>query len=350
MSLLSLTARFPGLIQPQALWQSMQAALLTCALLLCPLAQAQDRQAIWELQSLAQEREMLTSGLEQYEKTIDMLQPAGIPAEQSDNPAVKKLVEETVAIRKRLISVTEREVTLLQEQIIASRTDPEPDTSPVDEAQGEQQAMESKPLKMHSSTHNLELEQENVARLHKLLSEYYAELQESARTMPSEEEIAQREAARRDAEKLAKIPFSVDKVRLNGSEGSTALTRITRRLSDPNIPESRRDIAPICSIKTRLFGTLVGSESRSLKPVGKHNYVAKIRLQPGDTTLRIQGHRWEIRLPQDINAGDYLITLYQPPGADPELHVFSVDDLLAEDDPHIPAWLPAEVNLKSRAG
>jgi hypothetical protein len=213
-----------------------------------------------------------------------------------------------------------------------------------------QQAIESKPLQMHSATFNLQLEEENVARLHALLTEYYRELQEASLTMPSEEEVAQREAARRDAEKLARIPFSVDKVRLNGAEGSTALSRITRRLSDPNIPESRRDMAPICSIKTRLFGTLVSSESRSLKPVGKHNYVAKIRLQPGDTTLRIQGRRWEIRLPQDINAGDYLVTLYQPPRAEPELHVFAVEDLLAVENAHIPAWLPEEVGLKSRAG
>ncbi|NCF18672.1 MAG: hypothetical protein GWP63_10545 [Haliea sp.] len=349
MFLLSLTARHSTGNTQNGVWPPLRAVLVACVLLLPALASAQQREAMWELQSLAKEREVLTRELEQYEKTISMLQPNGIPAEQSDNPAVKTLVEETVTIRKRLIQVTEREVTLLQEQIIASRAPQAAEVAPGDPPPQEP-AMESKPLKVHSTTYNLELEKENVARLHALLTEYYAELQEAARTLPSEEEIAKRETARQDAEKLAKIPFSVDKVRLNGSEGSTALTRITQRLSDPNIPESRRDMAPICSIKTRLFGKLVSSESRSLKPVGKHNYVAKIRLQPGDSTLRIQGHRWEIRLPQDINAGDYLVTLYQPPQADPELHVFAVDDLLAEDNPHIPAWLPAEVNLKSRAG
>ena len=339
-----------------SLQMPLRAVLLACAMLFCGLVIAQDEQVVGELQSLSQERDTLTRELEQYEKTISMLQPKGSTAEQSSNPAVKTLVEETVAIRKRLIEVTEREVTLLQEHIIATRVaaaqpaaaaaQRSSDTTGLpDEGEG----MESKPLQMHSTSFNLQLEEENVARLHALLAEYYRELQEAALTMPSEEEISKREAAQRDAEKLAQIPFSVDKVRLNGSEGSTALSRITQRLSDPNIPESRRDMAPICSIKTRLFGSLVASESRSLKPVGKHNYVARIRLQPGDTTLRIQGKRWEIRLPQDINAGDYLVTLYQPPRAKPELHVFAIDDLLAVEGAHIPAWLPEEVKLKSRA-
>ena len=176
------------------------------------------------------------------------------------------------------------------------------------------------------------------------------ELQEAARTLPSEEELAARAAAQLDAERLSRIPFSIDKVRLNGAEASTALSQITQRLSDPNIPESRRDIAPICGIRTQLFGTLIASERRSLKPVGKNHYIARVRLQPGDTTLRIRGNSWEVQLPKDVNAGDYLITLYAPPGTPPELHLFAVDDLLAEQDPHIPAWLPAEINLSPRAG
>jgi len=60
--------------------------------------------------------------------------------------------------------------------------------------------------------------------------------------------------------------------------------------------------------------------------------------------------RWEIQLPEHANASEYLVTLYNPPGATPELHLFAVDDLLAEADPHIPAWLPAELNIASRAG
>jgi len=335
------------------LWLPLKATALCCLLLVSALANAQDPVAIRELQGLTAEREKLSLELEQYQATIALLEPGGKRPEQSSNPAVKKLAIEMVALRERLISVTEREVTLLQEQIILANADamgaPLPATTSAPDADAEP-GIESKPIRMHSMAYNLEQEKENVKRLHALLAEYYTELQESARTLPSAEELAQRESAQRNADTLDKIPFSVDKVRLNGSEGSTALTRITQRLSDPNIPESRRDMAPICAIKTRLFGKLIGSENRSLKPVGKHNYVAKIRLQPGDTTLRIQGNSWEIRLPQDASAADYLVTLYQVPGNQPELHVFAVNDLMAEDDPHIPAWLPADLKLKTRAG
>ncbi len=189
-----------------------------------------------------------------------------------------------------------------------------------------------------------------MARLHGLLESYYRELQESALILPTDEEIARRELAQRDAETLDNIPFSVDKVRLNGTEGSTALAEISKRLMDPRIPESRRDIAPIYIIKTRLFDTLVGSENRSLKPVGKNHYIARVRLQPGDTTISILSNQWEVHLPQQADARDYLITLYRPVDGTPELHVFAVDDLLAADKPHIPAWLPDELDIKTKRG
>ena len=224
------------------------------------------------------------------------------------------------------------------------------------DAAGELQAppptpgIESKPLRLDTPDHSAASETKQVKRLHTLLADYYAQSQEAARTLPSDEELAARAAAQLDAEKLARIPFSADKIRLNGAEGSTALSLITRRLTDPNIPESRRDIAPICGVRTELFGNLIASEQRSLQPVGKHNYVARLRLQPGQTTLRIKEHSWDIQLPQHLNAGDFLVTYYAPPGSPPELHLFSIDELMAEQHPHIPAWLPQDIDLKSRAG
>jgi len=330
---------------------------LACVLLLSAQASGQSAQKTRALQSLTAERQVLTTELEQYRKTLAILQTDGIPPEQSSNPAVKKLALEAVKLKQRLISVTEQEVTLLQEQIIAARLKAKEESKTTTiaatvpaAAAAATEAIESKPLRTYSIDYTLAREAENVQRLHKLLASYYTELQESARTLPTAEELAWRETAQRDAETLARIPFSVDKVRLNGSEGSTALTQITQRLTNPNIPESRRDIAPICTIKTRLFGSLVGSESRSLKPVGKNHFIARIRLQPGDTTLSITGLRWEVRLPQHVNASDFLITLYRPPGGTPELHVFAVDDLLAEDKAHIPAWLPSELKITTKAG
>jgi len=193
-------------------------------------------------------------------------------------------------------------------------------------------------------------EAEDVARLLSLISRHHEELAESKKTLPSTEELARRDAAQQDAENLAEIPFSADKVRLNGSEGNTALARMTQRLSDHNIPESRRDIALICAIKTHLYGTLIASENRSLKPAGKHQYIARVRLQPGESTLRVGSDQWQVNLPQDMNAADYLITLIAPPDSVPEFHIFSVADLLAEEKPHIPAWLPRGINLRPAAG
>jgi hypothetical protein len=324
----------------------LRAAWLACALLLViQPAHAQPGDSELELEGLARERSMLTAELEQYKSTVKLLQTDDTPPEQSSNPALRKLALEMVRIKERLITVTERELNLLQEQISAARQ-----LAGRGEPPQETNAIESKPLRQTARDYTLANEREHVERLHALLASYYAELQEAARTLPSEEELAARASARVDAELQSRIPFSADKIRLNGAEGSTALSEITRRLTDPNIPESRRDVAPICGIRTQLFGSLIASERRSLKPVGKNNYVARIRLQPGDTTLRIKDDRWEIQLPQNVSAGDFLITLYLPPDGSPELHLFAINDLLAEQAPHIPAWLPDDIKLKSRSG
>jgi len=190
----------------------------------------------------------------------------------------------------------------------------------------------------------------DAARLQDLLKSYYLQLREPTQTQATAEELSSREFARRDAEALEKIPFSAEKVRLTGAEGSTALAEITKRLMDPGLPASRRDIAPICLIKTRLFGTLVASESRSLQPVGKSHYISRVRLQPGDTIIAISSNEWEVQLPEQANARDYLITLYRPVDGTPELHLFAVEDLLASDKPHIPSWLPDELGIKTKEG
>jgi hypothetical protein len=189
-----------------------------------------------------------------------------------------------------------------------------------------------------------------VARLKQLLNKYYDEEQAAREELPRKAEIARRKRAQEEAENLTPVVFSPNKVQLSGAEGSAALSQITQRLADPSLPESRRDVGPVCSIKTRLFGTLISSENRSLKPVGKYHYVARVRLQPGDTTLYISSNRWELQLPQDTSATEYMVTYYQPGGGRTELHVFPIDELLANKNHHIPAWLPEELELKPRAG
>jgi hypothetical protein len=296
------------------------------------------------LASLTDERNILTREVDQYEKTLAILQTDGTPPEQSANPAVRTLAAEQLRLKQRLIGITEREVSLLQEQITLARAEQVTGKAPAEEA------LESKAIEVKSPEYSLEQEAEDVDQLFSLLGEYYTDLQESAQILPSDDEVSKRAASQEDAVRLARIPYSVHKVRLTGNEGSTALAQISQRLNNPNIPESRRDIAPICSIKTRAYGSLIFSESRSLRPVGKNHYLARIRLQPGDTTLRVRNDRWDVHLPQNINAGDYLITLYSPPGAELELHVFPVIELLATEDAHVPAWLPEELDLNRPAG
>lgn len=299
------------------------------------------------LHSLTAERQLLRAELAEYSRAIELLQTDGTPPEQSANPAVRKLAEEVVALRARLVAITRREVTLLQEEIVAPAGATEAAGATL---QPPAKVLESKPLRAQPAQDVLAEEAASVDRLHSLLQGYYTEQEETDRVLPTQDELARRESAQRDAQTMERIPFSVDKVRLTGAEGSTALADITTRLMDPSIPESSRDIAPICNIRTRLFDTLVASESRSLRPVGKNHYIARVRLQPGDTTLTIRSNRWELNLPLHADASDFLVTLYHPPGGTEELHVFAVEDLLALQDPHIPAWLPAELELTAPTG
>lgn len=208
------------------------------------------------------------------------------------------------------------------------------------------QGVESKPLRETVPDYSAEVEDAQVLRLQNLLRAYHSEQAEAVLTQPTAEEVADREQASEDIQRLARIPFNASKVRLSGAEGSLALAEITRRLSDPGIPESRRDNAPICSFRTYLFGNLIAGEKRSLRPVGKHHFILKQHLQPGNTTVRIAGHSWEVRIPEDGNSQDYLITLYKPPGAQPQFHVFPVTELIATDNAHIPAWLPDELKIQ----
>ena len=133
---------------------------------------------------------------------------------------------------------------------------------------------------------------------------------------------------------------------LDTESAHALLNQFTRRLNDPRIPELTRDVAPICSVKTRLFDTLIDSQRLSLKPVGKHHYVGSLKLQPGQSTFSIKTQEWEIDIPADTKTRDHLITFYRFPGQKPQLHTFAVDELLASDNVRIPDWLPADTAAK----
>ncbi len=292
------------------------------------------------LQTLALERDLIEAELTQLEKTVALLQGSTRSGQGESSAAVKRLNGDILELKQQLLNVSQQEVALLSSDLSALEA---AELAP--QVTQRIQAIESKPLPAGPS-YSAELEQAQVAKLHQLLRQYKVDEEAAKQTEPTADELAQRAAASRDADRLSRIPFNAGKVRLSGAEGSTALAQISERLSDTSIPESRRDTAPLASIKTYLFGSLIFSERRSLKPVGKHHYMTKVHLQPGDTTVRLQGFRWEISLPEDVHTSEYLVTLYKPPGHSPELHIFSVDELLGASDAHIPAWLPQEFGIR----
>lgn len=310
------------------------------------------------IELLSEQRQSLTMELEQYERTLELLNPGGESPEESANPAVRGLAHQAMLVKEQLVAIAAEEVTLLQRQIngSAAASAEQFEETPEDEvlvtaaADTPRTSYETKPLRSFSGDEIDDKEAGNVERLHELLEDYFAQLQHSANILPTDEEVAMREKSQRELETLAKIPYSADKVRLTGPEGSTALAQITRRLMNPAIPESRRDSVPIASIKTYLFDTLVASENRSLQPVGKNHFIARIKLQPGESTLSILADRWEVSLAQQATASDYLITFYKPPGRSAQLHIFAVEDLLAHDDAHIPQWLPEELKVQKNRG
>ena len=137
--------------------------------------------------------------------------------------------------------------------------------------------------------------------------------------------------------------YNPDAVLLRGDEAMAALAHITRRLNDPRIPDSHRDTAPICSIETRLFDTLVDSKRRSLAPAGKYHYAATAKLQPGSTRLAVKSQQWQIELPDEADTQPYLITLHRPPGGTSTLHVIAVAELSQLAPEELPDWLPASI-------
>ena len=73
------------------------------------------------LQRLTEERQTLTGQLDEYQRTIGLVHTGNTPPEQSSNPAVRSLAMEAATLKERLIEITEQEVTLLQQQIVAAR-------------------------------------------------------------------------------------------------------------------------------------------------------------------------------------------------------------------------------------
>ena len=198
--------------------------------------------------------------------------------------------------------------------------------------------METMPLRETVPDFTAEAEAEQASRLQDMLRSYH-------QAEADEDTPQAADAKPASAHEPELIPYNVNKVRLTGAEGSMALAKISRRLADPRIPQSRREYHPVCAIRTYVKGSLVAGESRSLRPVGKHHYLLKQVLQAGKTTITIAGHSWTVLLPDDQPTQDYLITLYKPPGMAPQFHVFPVAGLMAAGNLSIPDWVKDELGV-----
>ncbi len=283
------------------------------------------------MQVLAAEREVLHAELTQYAKTLAILQRRGSYA--PTNTSVSNIAMEVARIKRRLIAITEREVNILQERIANAK------------AREKREQHYGLPGESRIYTYSMEEEERVVAQLLKLITKHYNDLETALALIPSSGEVKKLTPRQRDAQALAKIPFSASKVRLSPADSNTALAQISERLVGEGAKLSRRDSAPICTIRTRLVGRIIFSENRSLKPVGNKHYVARVRLQPGTTEFHIRGRKWKIKIPDDLSAEDYLLTLYAPMMSKAEFHVISIDALLSQKIPYIPAWLPDELNI-----
>lgn len=187
---------------------------------------------------------------------------------------------------------------------------------------------------------------QEVERLQSILQAYYSDSAPALPPASPQSASAPDPAPGTDTKQLVQSEYSPDKVYLTGGEGNVVLAQFTRRLRDPRIPELHRDVAPICTVKTRLFDTLVDSERLSLRPVGKNHYIASIKLQPGESTFAIKSQEWQVKVPEDSAAREHIITFYRHPGGKPQLHTFAVEDVLASGDTPMPDWLPDDIAAK----
>ena len=261
-----------------------------------------------ELNALRQQQRQVSRNIEQYETSISLLRANQAPGAES--PALQTLEEQLGQSRQQLLELTEKESALLAQLM------PEKVAT----------------VAIQNDNSYFDPEAEEVARLKKLLQDYY-----------SAEAKAEAEAAAGVTADAAvsqeAVDYPVERVRLTGNEGIAAIQQISHRLADDSMPAQRREIDIIFHIEVRDEGTLVSSSSHSLKSLGKSQYVSKVSLRGGRATITVRKDSWIADL-SVADAADYLITLNTPRGRPPELHVIPVEELKATHWTELPPWLP----------
>jgi hypothetical protein len=288
--------------QLMTIWNPIITAALLLVLGSSPVySQAADNGLAADLIDVRQQQRQLEGDIEQYQKSIELLR-GNLTRKDGPSPALEALKAQLIERQTNLIKLFEKEASL-QQQLISERT----------------------------ATPGYDPEAEDVARLKALLNDFYAA-----------EALANARARSDNAStntKRATVDYALDKVRLSGSEGVAAIEYIQQRLAQ-DLPNSRRrQLDIIYHIEVRRDDDLVSSSSHSFKSLGGSFYVGKVSLPGGIATVSIRKDEWVTRLKLVPNSF-YLITLYLPGDAAPELHLIPVDELKATGWSNLPPWLP----------
>ena len=288
--------------QPMTNWSH----ILTAALLLTlgsahVLSQAGVDNLTGELINLRQQQQQFEKDIGQYQQSIELLR-GNRSREDGPSPALEALKAQLIESQTTLIELFEQEA-MLQQQLNSERgTAPGKNT-----------------------------EAEDVARLKTLLNNYYA-TEALATTLAASEEASTILAQRGGG-------YAFDKVRLSGLEGIAAIEYMDKRLTEDHLSSPRRQPDIIFHVEVRRESNLVSSSSYSLKSLGRSYYIGKVRLKGGIARVSVRKDQWDARLSQEQESF-YLVTLFLPQGAAPELHIIPVDELKDTGRQELPAWLP----------
>jgi hypothetical protein len=288
--------------QRMTFWSHILTATLLLMLGSSPaFSQASGNRLAAELMNLRQQQQQLEEDIEQYQKSIELLR-SNRSREDGPSPALEALKAQLILGQTTLIELFEKEATLQQQLNTQRTTDPGYDT-----------------------------EAEEVARLKTLLNNYYADEALTAALAASDD--ASRILDRSDE------GYAFDKVRLSGLEGVAAIQYMDNRLTEDHLSSPRRQLDIIFHIEVRRDGDLVSSSSHSLKSLGRSYYIGKVSLRGGIARVSVRKDEWAARLLLE-QPSFYLVTLYLPREAAPELHLIPVEEMKATGWRELPAWLP----------
>ncbi|MFT7286247.1 MAG: hypothetical protein ACI87W_000351 [Halieaceae bacterium] len=183
-----------------------------------------------------------------------------------------------------------------------------------------------------------------VNRLRQLLQRYHSDnaienpVVEAAPLLPRQDG-APGEAALQT--QLAR-PFSPAKVLLPPEEVGLVITQIEQRLDDPLLEERRNSAPMICTVQTRRRGTLIAGTTHNMVHIGKYQFIGKLSVRGGTSTLSTADQRWVIELPRETLEQDYLVALHAPPLGDWEMHAMPLEAVRNLPDV-LPDWLQTQL-------